>query len=477
MVLLTVLYFVSSIILYLMIEASYEKESYKQIQQTLHFEKAIQKYVSTYQKPAVRELLNNRSEAQDYFDHRLLSSSYIAHKVFEHYNEDIKEDSDLSKIYLRVVSDNPSNPANLVDSYEKSILDKIRNEEIQSHMEYITKDDQTYLFYAEGVVKNTQKCLQCHGDPEDAPLQMRERYGSDHGFYEKLGDIHAIVAVYEPVDVDRKDMYFSFISIALLSLFVFVMIFMIIFYYAGKIMEKDKLIAKQSKFAAMGEMIGMIAHQWRQPLTGIGMTVDNLKLDIELESIDEKQWDENLDLIKTQIHYLSHTIDDFRNFFKSNQKPQEINIGKFLDETLQIATTHMKQKGISIQRSYDESMSLKTFRNDLMQVVLNLIKNASDAIIENDIKDGEIKVSCATEKGLIKIEIADNAGGIPDEIVDKIYDPYFSTKDEKNGTGLGLYMSKMIVEDHLQGKLDLVTDNKGSRFIITIKEEVELNGS
>jgi two-component system, NtrC family, C4-dicarboxylate transport sensor histidine kinase DctB len=460
-----------------MIFALYEKEAFKHIQQTLNFEKAIQDYIADYQKPAVRELLENRSESQDFFDPRLLSSTYIAHKIFKNYNEGIGEDSGLSRVYLRVISDNPTNLNNMADSYEASILNKMRNNEIQSHTEYITRKGKRHLFYAEATKKNDARCLQCHGNPQDAPSQLLEKYGPEHGFYEKEGDLHAIVAVYEPIDVDQKNMYYGFISIAVLSLLVFTTIFLIIFYYAKKIMQKDQLIAKQSKFAAMGEMIGMIAHQWRQPLTGIGMTVDNLKLDIELETIDEQQWGENLDLIKAQIHYLSHTIDDFRNFFKPNQQPQEINIGRFLDETLQIAATHLDQKGIVVQKVYDESVRARTFRNDLMQVVLNLIKNASDAITENEIKDAEIRVACKAEKGWIEIEVSDNAGGIPAEIIEKIYDPYFSTKDEKNGTGLGLYMSKMIVEDHLQGSLELITDNKGSSFIIKIKEEVHVNGN
>lgn len=476
-ILLILLYVISTIILYQVVFFLYEKEAVKHIQQTLHFEKAIQSYISEYQKPAVKELLENRIESKDFFDRRLLSSTYIARKIFNNYNEGIGENSDLSHVYLRVVSDNPTNPENMADSYESTILKKMRNNEIQSHTEYITKKGQKHLFYAEATKKNDARCLQCHGDPKDAPSQLLKNYGSQYGFNEKEGDLHAIITVYEPVDVDQRNMYYGFVSIAVLSLLVFTTIFLIVFYYAKKIMQKDELIAKQSKFAAMGEMIGMIAHQWRQPLTGIGMTVDNLKLDIELETIDEQQWSKNLDLIKAQIHYLSHTIDDFRNFFKSNQQPQEINISKFLDETLQIAATHLDQKGIVVEKFYDDGLTARTFRNDLMQVVLNLIKNASDAITENEIKDARIKIACTGEKGWIEIEISDNAGGIPAEIIDKIYDPYFSTKDEKNGTGLGLYMSKMIVEGHLQGSLELITDSEGSSFIIRIREKVEANGN
>jgi len=187
--------------------------------------------------------------------------------------------------------------------------------------------------------------MQCHGDPKDAPAQMIEKFGDINGFYEKLGDTRAIVALYVPLGHDDEQFYVVLLSLLSLSFSVFLSIFLIIAYYAKKVIEKDKLIAKQSKFVAMGEMIGMIAHQWRQPLTGMGMTVDNLKLDIELETIDEKQWTKSLDLIKTQIHYLSHTIDDFRNFFKPEQSPQEVELSAFLDEVLQITEANLKQNG------------------------------------------------------------------------------------------------------------------------------------
>jgi signal transduction histidine kinase len=114
-------------------------------------------------------------------------------------------------------------------------------------------------------------------------------------------------------------------------------------------------------------------------------------------------------------------------------------------------------------------MMIKTFRNDIMQVILNLIKNANDAFVEQGIKGGEIKVGIGKTKNGFEIEVSDNAGGIPENILDKIFDPYFSTKDDKNGTGLGLYMSKMIVEEHLGGKLEVETDSEGTSFIMHLR--------
>jgi len=473
-ILLSLIFIISSIILYMIIVRFYDNEAFKRIEQTIQLQKAIHTYVSNYQKPAVYELQDKGIVSPEYFDSRLLSSTFISQKVFESYKSDINSSD---RITFKIVSDNPTNPRNLVDDYEAKILQKFRKEELETYKEFIKQDNNAYVFYAENVGKNKAKCMQCHGDPKDAPAQMIEKFGDINGFYEKLGDTRAIVALYVPLGHDDEQFYVVLLSLLSLSFSVFLSIFLIIAYYAKKVIEKDKLIAKQSKFVAMGEMIGMIAHQWRQPLTGMGMTVDNLKLDIELETIDEKQWTKSLDLIKTQIHYLSHTIDDFRNFFKPEQSPQEVELSAFLDEVLQITEANLKQNGVKVYKFYDENTKVKTFRNDLMQVILNLIKNSSDAMQDKGIKDGEIKIAYSVDKGWIEIEVSDNAGGIPDEIIDKVFDPYFSTKDEKNGTGLGLYMSKMIIEDHLQGSLDLITDTQGSSFIIKIKDKVQENGN
>jgi len=464
---LILLYLLSSAVLYFIIKDAYEKEAFKRIEHTVHFEKAIHAYVSDYQKPAIYELMAQGNISQEYFDPRVLSSTFISQHIFKNYNELIN-DAELG-VKLRIVSDNPTNEKNLVNDYEKKVLQIFREEEREDFFDYIEEDGKEYLFYAQSVGRNSAKCLQCHGVPEDAPNGMLEKYGKVNGFNEKLNDTHAIIALYTPVGTDKQQMYLVFTSIAVLSFLVFLTIFLIIGYFAKKIIEKDKLITKQSKFAAMGEMIGMIAHQWRQPLTGIGMTVDNLKLDIELETIDEKVWSDNLDSIKKQILYLSHTVDDFRNFFKPNQATQEVNLSQLMDDSVQIIQSALDKSGVKLYKVYEDNMMIKTFRNDIMQVVLNLIKNSNDAFVEQGIKEGEIKVGIGKIKGGVEIEVSDDAGGIPEDILDKIFDPYFSTKDDKNGTGLGLYMSKMIVEEHLGGKLEVDTDSEGTSFVIKLR--------
>jgi len=245
----------------------------------------------------------------------------------------------------------------------------------------------------------------------------------------------------------------------------------------NELYDKNKLIVKQSRLAAMGEMISMIAHQWRQPLTGMGMTTDNLLLDIELQDIDENRFKENLELINKQIAYLSHTIDDFRNFFKPNSKIEKIKINTLIDESCQIINSTLKKNNIKIKKIDDNDITIMTKRNDLMQVILNLIKNSMDAYMINDLQDRVIKISTNDDSKNIEIKIKDNAGGISDKIIEKVFDPYFSTKDKKHGTGLGLYMSKMIVENHFQGELLVNTVDNSTTFSIVIPKKGDINGN
>ena len=239
----------------------------------------------------------------------------------------------------------------------------------------------------------------------------------------------------------------------------------------SEISKKDKFIIKQSRLAAMGEMISMIAHQWRQPLTGMAITTNNLLLDIELEEIDPKNFKNNLETINTQINFLSNTIDDFRNFFKTTKKNENVDINLLIDESLLIIEGSIKNHSINIIRDKKENIMIMTKKSELMQIILNLVKNSMDAYADTKVENKDIIIEVHELSSMILISVKDNAGGIPDNIIDKIFEPYFSTKKNKNGTGLGLYMSKMIIEDHLKGELSVKSENGSTTLSITIPKE------
>ena len=237
-----------------------------------------------------------------------------------------------------------------------------------------------------------------------------------------------------------------------------------------KIRENEKMLIAQSKQAVMGEMIEMIAHQWRQPLTAIGMTSNNIAMDLALDDLDTQTLQADLHSINTQVDYLSTTIDDFRNFFKESKEKEDVSSKTILESINALVSKQLENQNINININECDETVIHVYKNELLQVILNLISNSKDALLDAKCtqKDKKIEFSCKNNLGNLEIMISDNAGGIAENIMSKIFEPYFSTKKEKNGTGLGLYMSKTIVQEHLQGQLMVKNIDNGATFSIKI---------
>ncbi len=236
--------------------------------------------------------------------------------------------------------------------------------------------------------------------------------------------------------------------------------------------EKEELMLNQSKHAAMGEMISMIAHQWRQPITTISMAANNILADIELDMLNNEEAKKFANEVSTQTQYLSNTIEDFRNFFKQDKDVETVDLKTIFNDTSSIILASLKNNGIDFILNFDKTIQISTYRRELVQVLINIIKNAKEALQEKDIKVKKIEIKIVTVEDKISIEIIDNAGGIKDEIIDKIFEAYFTTKDQQNGTGLGLYMSKMIIEKHLKGKISVYNTNEGATFKIILPQTI-----
>lgn len=239
--------------------------------------------------------------------------------------------------------------------------------------------------------------------------------------------------------------------------------------------EKEEMMLNQSKNAAMGEMISMIAHQWRQPITTISMAANNILADIELEIIDNQETERFAHEIATQTQYLSQTIEDFRNFFKQDKEKENISIKTIFDDTLTIISASLKNNDIELNLNFDKNITITTYRRELVQIIINIIKNAKEALQETENESKYINVDILEYEDKIQIKIEDNAGGIKEENIDKIFEPYFTTKNEQNGTGLGLYMSKMIIEKHLNGNIEVLNENDGAVFKIILPKKRELS--
>ncbi len=232
--------------------------------------------------------------------------------------------------------------------------------------------------------------------------------------------------------------------------------------------EKDQHLLQQSRLAQMGEMISMIAHQWRQPLAAISSTSVALELKAYLDKTDKEMIIEHTQKISQYSQHLSSTIDDFRDFFKPTKDKKSTSYNKIIDSVLNIVQVTIENKNIEIIKDLNSHNEFNSYVNEIKQVVLNLFKNAEDVLLENKPSNPYIKISTFEENSKFILEISDNAGGVPKDIIKKIFDPYFSTKRDKNGTGLGLYMSQTIIKEHCKGKLSVRNSEDGAIFRIEL---------
>ncbi len=231
---------------------------------------------------------------------------------------------------------------------------------------------------------------------------------------------------------------------------------------------QEQMTIRQSRQAQMGEMLSMIAHQWRQPLTAISATSSLIELKARTGNLDPEVVLKGVKSISSYAQHLSTTINDFRDFSKSNKELKETSYAELVKSVLRLIESTILDKNIQVYQSFDEQNKFVSYPNELKQVILNLIKNAEDVLLEKKIQNPLIRlVSYYTEDKYI-LEVSDNGGGIPEEIVGNIFDLYFSTKKEKNGTGLGLYMSRVIIEEHCGGELSVENIENGALFRITL---------
>jgi PAS domain S-box-containing protein len=238
--------------------------------------------------------------------------------------------------------------------------------------------------------------------------------------------------------------------------------------------KNQKLLAQQTKMAQMGEMISMIAHQWRQPLGAISSATIDLQIKMELESFDltkeegrteyTEYFFHKINDINEYVQNLTATIDDFRNFYRPNKESVQVKLEEVISKSLNIIQASLLDDNIKIIKNYNSNIDIELYSNEMMQVVLNILKNAQDNFNEKDIENRLIRIT--TEDKMISV--CDNGGGISKDIIEKIFNPYFSTKDEKSGTGLGLYMAKTIVEKHHAGNISAINTENGVCFKIEL---------
>lgn len=240
--------------------------------------------------------------------------------------------------------------------------------------------------------------------------------------------------------------------------------------------KSELMLQQKAKMAAMGEMLGAVAHQWRQPLNGVGLIIQDLAALYKTGEMDEAYFESGVQSAMELLYHMSNTITDFRNFFKPSRGKEHFCVIRALRETLSLVEPQLKAHFIEVRhQSAEESLEVQGYPNEFKHVLLNIILNAKDAILEAvgqgklpDSEHGEIhaQVFRSGEKAIVVIR--DNAGGIPEALQDRIFEPYFTTKDQGKGTGLGLYIAKTIIENNMGGRLSVCNVPHGASFRIEV---------
>ena len=345
--------------------------------------------------------------------------------------------------------------------------------------------------------KDVKKILKANG--VDYFINTKEYIKADNGFFGKdyfvtkvpiKGVENSVIGYYLIFIKDNKTIEIQEILLKSLSILMGIF-FLMMTYFGGKVNRKNTIINKnlekrievevakskenekhlyeQAKMAQMGEMIGNIAHQWRQPLSVISTAASGTLMQKEYGVLKEGELEKNLELIDTTSQHLSKTIDTFRDYIKEKKEYKEVILQERIKKSLDLISAALHSHYIELTHNLDEIEPIKIhlISGELSEVVINIINNAKDAFLDKDIEKKMINVTLGKSKNdQVSITIADNAGGIPEDILSKIFNPYFTTKHQSQGTGIGLYMSKDIIEKHHNGILKV--KNKGSGALFTI---------
>ena len=240
----------------------------------------------------------------------------------------------------------------------------------------------------------------------------------------------------------------------------------------NKRLEQEQILIQQSKLASMGEMIGNIAHQWRQPLAQISAIHMNMKVTYDFDKFTKEYMESKIKEANKLTAYMSQTISDFQNFFKPQGEKEVFSIEKACRDAYFILESSLKAHGIEVIFHITQDVTINGYKTEYSQVILNLLSNAKDILIERQIKNPKIELEIKDGNYFALVKIKDNAGGVDASIIDKIFEPYFTTRHQTQGTGIGLYMSKNIIERNMHGYINVVNVEDGALFTVKVDKEI-----
>jgi len=232
--------------------------------------------------------------------------------------------------------------------------------------------------------------------------------------------------------------------------------------------DKDQMLIMQSRQAAMGEMLGNIAHQWRQPLNSVGMIMQALTVMHDAGELGRNNLVAMEDQVMELVRHMSRTIDDFRDFFRPNKEKADFSVRKAVDNTVSLVEASFKNRFIATEINMEDDPVISGYQNEYSQALLNILQNARDAFERKENGEAKVVIAVGKENGRSVVTITDNAGGITDDILHKVFDPYFTTKGPDKGTGVGLFMAKTIIEKNMGGRLTVRNTTDGAEFRIEV---------
>ena len=389
---------------------------------------------------------------------------------------------------LKITSNNLINEHNAPDDDEKEILDYFeQNTDVPYY--WNTKDD-TFKFM--GALKVEQACIQCH-------KQQGYKIGDVRGGISVSFDAKKEYQQLKAINQDKEQSIVFLIIAAIGTILTFILYQSIKRNDEKKIYdlnqslelkikelddfnqtlhnkvkeeiqkqrEKENLLIQQSKLAALGEMIGNIAHQWRQPISAVSAVMMNIKWTAISQGVDKNFLDDRIKEANEQLTYMSQTIEDFRSFFKPNKEKEFFSLETEVEKAYNIVKDSLQYNNITLHIISLEDSIAFGYANEFSQVVLNIISNAKDVFLERNIQNPKIEIHIYKDQEYVYCKINDNAGGIEEEYIHRVFEPYFTTKDSI-GTGIGLYIAQEIIQKHMKGSLKVNNIRDGASFMISI---------
>ncbi len=361
---------------------------------------------------------------------------------------------------------------------DKEILDSIaKNDGLMILKDKI--DNKPVLKVAIADYMTNISCVKCHNSHPDRTWD-ENRW--------KVGDIRGVIEIITPLEdainrnTQMRNIILGFISALFLILIVYYSYMLVkredellkindildkrVKEEIDKNREKEQILIQRAKLSSMGEMINSIAHQWRQPLGEISSLLMNIELRYNLNKLDKEFVESKINKGENILQFMSNTIEDFRSFFKVDKKKTKFCLNDIVEETLNILSMTFENNLIKVNINIPENFCIHGFRNEFSQVLLNLLVNSKDALIKNSIENPTINIYAKELNGSIEFILEDNANGIDEDILDQVFDIYFTTKED--GSGIGLYISKIIIEKHFNGELKLQNKEDGVQFKIIL---------